>query len=564
MEEGQELRRSPREGGHGFMMGVELLLGLALGAASVATLVALLIVFLQEMRLEGERRERGAMVAEAIASGTVGGASAGGVENLLRRYEISGVATEAVLLDSAQAAYFVPPSGTRGDWFVRTAEDGVSVAVMVPPVERGASGFLMVILAAMAAGLLVLALFSPAYVARNLTGPLKALLADAGRSGAGDSRSAISAGASFSRLVEMLARRDDELDSLRARAERRADIAEAGASAITAAIHSPVFALDGGGCLVAFNSAAGALFGIRQEDVGLGFPGDRTGFGATVARIVGRRTDTGGGPDFEEFEHSEGEPGRERVYAVSISRSADGMLAVLATDITRLRALERRLAEEAVFAGLGTASAGIAHEMGNTLCALSGFIDLLARGRTDGRTEGLISEARAEVESALRMIDSFKMLSRIQGDGLARLETAAIERAAASWCGQISGPVSVGGDGVRDGLVSVDPDLLERAVVNLLRNAREADPSGRIELALSDCGGRLSISVSDRGPGLPEDPSGVLQPFFSTKKNQGHMGMGLTIARRIAVAAGGDLTARNRGGGGAVFEITLPLLEDRG
>lgn len=563
MEEGRKLRRSLREGGHGFMMGVELLLGLALGAASVATLVALLIVFLQEMRLEGERRERGAMVAEAIASGTVGGASAGEVENLLRRYEISGVATEALLLDSAQAASFVPPSGTRGDWFVRTAEDGVSVAVRVPPVELGASGFLMAILAAMAAGLLVLALFSPAYVARNLTGPLKALLADAGRSGAGDSSSAISAGASFSRLVEMLARRDEELDSLRARAERRADIAEAGASAITAAIHSPVFALDGGGCLVAFNSAAGALFGIRQDDIGMVFPGDRTGFGAKVARIIGRRTDTGGGPDFEEFEHSEGEPGRERVFAVSISRSADGMLAVLATDITRLRALERRLAEEAVFAGLGTASAGIAHEMGNTLCALSGFIDLLARGRTDGRTEGLISEARAEVESALRMIDSFKMLSRIQGDGRARLETGAIERAAASWCGQISGPVSIG-DGVRDGRVAVDPELLERAVVNLLRNAREADPAGCIELALSDCGENLSISVSDRGPGLPEDPSGVLQPFFSTKKDQGHMGMGLTIARRIAVAAGGELTARNRDGGGAVFEITLPILEDRG
>lgn len=42
------------------------------------------------------------------------------------------------------------------------------------------------------------------------------------------------------------------------------------------------------------------------------------------------------------------------------------------------------------------------------------------------------------------------------------------------------------------------------------------------------------------------------------------MGMGLTIARRIALAAGGDLTARNREGGGAVFEMTLPILEESG
>ncbi|HOA04768.1 MAG TPA: ATP-binding protein [Candidatus Fermentibacter daniensis] len=557
----QELRGSRREGGHGFMMGVELLLGLALGAASAATLVAVLIVFLQEMRLEDERRERGAIVAEAIASRAAGGASAAEIENLFRRYEISGIATEVVLLDSARAASFVPPSGGRGDWFVRTANEGVSVAVKIPPVERGASGFLMAILAAMAAGLIVLALSFPAYVSRNLTGPLRALLADAGRSGAGDTSSAKAAGASFSRLVEMLARRDEELESLRASAERRADIAEAGASAITAAIHSPVFTLDGGGCLVAFNPAAGALFGIRQDDIGLHFPGDRTGFGAAVARAIGRTR--GGGPDFEDFEHSEGEPGRERVHAVSVSRSADGMLVVLATDITKLRTLERRLAEEAVFAGLGTASAGIAHEMGNTLCALSGFIDLLARGRTDGRTEELISEARAEVESALSMIDSFKMLSRIQGDGLARMDAEAVERAAASWCRQIGGPLSIAG-GVGRGRVAMSPELLEMAVVNLLRNAREADPAGCIELALSDRGGLLSISVSDRGPGLPEDPSEVLQPFFSTRKDQGHMGMGLTIARRIALAAGGDLTARNREGGGAVFEMTLPILEESG
>jgi two-component system C4-dicarboxylate transport sensor histidine kinase DctB len=65
----------------------------------------------------------------------------------------------------------------------------------------------------------------------------------------------------------------------------------------------------------------------------------------------------------------------------------------------------------------------------------------------------------------------------------------------------------------------------------------------------------------DRGHGLPPDPSEVLKPFFSTRKDQGHMGMGLTLARRIAMTFGGDLSASPRQGGGAVFELWIPLLE---
>jgi len=142
------------------------------------------------------------------------------------------------------------------------------------------------------------------------------------------------------------------------------------------------------------------------------------------------------------------------------------------------------------------------------------------------------------------------------------MQASDLVRAARAWASQIQGPVDVRATDPT-GSVAADPALLEKAVVNLLRNARDADPSGTIELSLETRDGWLAITVSDRGHGLPPDPSVVLKPFFSTRGDQGHMGMGLTLAKRIALSFGGDLRACQREGGGATFVVMLPLREAR-
>jgi signal transduction histidine kinase len=67
------------------------------------------------------------------------------------------------------------------------------------------------------------------------------------------------------------------------------------------------------------------------------------------------------------------------------------------------------------------------------------------------------------------------------------------------------------------------------------------------------------LSVSDRGPGIPEDKlKGVFEPFFTTKAEG--MGMGQSIARTIIEAHHGLIWAKNRDHGGATFRIKLPLV----
>ena len=105
-----------------------------------------------------------------------------------------------------------------------------------------------------------------------------------------------------------------------------------------------------------------------------------------------------------------------------------------------------------------------------------------------------------------------------------------------------------------------DPDLLDQAVINLVRNAAEAcagADGARVELACRQEGDQVLISVSDNGPGLAKTArTQAFVPFFTTKV--GGSGIGLSVARQIALAHHGQLTATDRSPHGAVFVLTLP------
>jgi two-component system sensor histidine kinase KdpD len=112
-------------------------------------------------------------------------------------------------------------------------------------------------------------------------------------------------------------------------------------------------------------------------------------------------------------------------------------------------------------------------------------------------------------------------------------------------------------------LLSVDAVLLEQVFVNLLENAVKYTPArSAIEIRASIEGGHVVIAVSDRGPGLPAGAeSRVFEKFFRASSSvMPGAGLGLAICRGIVEAHGGEISAKNRQGGGAAFVITLPLL----
>ena len=111
-------------------------------------------------------------------------------------------------------------------------------------------------------------------------------------------------------------------------------------------------------------------------------------------------------------------------------------------------------------------------------------------------------------------------------------------------------------------LALVDHTLIEQAVAKLLANAASHTPSNfPIEIDAAYKNSQLLISVSDRGPGIPIDSGErIFEKFYrGDDRKTGGLGLGLSIARGFVEAHGGNLTAENRDGGGARFNIALPV-----
>ena len=108
---------------------------------------------------------------------------------------------------------------------------------------------------------------------------------------------------------------------------------------------------------------------------------------------------------------------------------------------------------------------------------------------------------------------------------------------------------------------------LQQVILNLVVNGIDAmkdTPTENriISIRTSRVEKFAELSVSDRGPGIPEDKlKEVFEPFFTSKAEGMGMGMGLSIARTIIEAHHGQISAKNRDHGGASFRIRLPLIQ---
>jgi two-component system sensor histidine kinase KdpD len=114
--------------------------------------------------------------------------------------------------------------------------------------------------------------------------------------------------------------------------------------------------------------------------------------------------------------------------------------------------------------------------------------------------------------------------------------------------------------------VEADPGLLERALANVVANARTWSPPGTaVRVDAGAVAGRVDLRVIDRGPGVAAaDPESLFQPFRRTERHPdgtaGGVGLGLTVARGFVEAMDGELTVETTPGGGTTFVFGLRAL----
>jgi signal transduction histidine kinase len=172
--------------------------------------------------------------------------------------------------------------------------------------------------------------------------------------------------------------------------------------------------------------------------------------------------------------------------------------------------------------------------------------------RMDKLVGELLTLARLEagaIKAGQEEISMADLLEQIADD--ARYEAASQQR-------------TVLQEGEADVQVMGQPDLLGRAIENVVRNAIKHSPEGgevQLQVRALPEASQVVIRVLDRGPGVsPADLDTIFQPFFrsSNASTEGH-GLGLAIAQHVIEAHGGSIKATNRAGGGLCVEMILPV-----
>ena len=223
--------------------------------------------------------------------------------------------------------------------------------------------------------------------------------------------------------------------------------------------------------------------------------------------------------------------------------------------------------------------ANVAHELRTPISVLLSEAQVLrASPRQALEYETFLDSVEEEMRRLARIVESLLLLSRAErGRELVRHERVALnelvlaavegcERAARERNAHLVPQLHLGSDGDLEPECLGDGDLLRAMVENLVRNAiRYSPPDGAVHVEL-DCSERTAvIRVSDQGPGIPpEYRERVFDRFFRVPGSRpGGTGLGLAIAKGVVELHGGSIAALGEDGGGAVFEVRLPLAATR-
>jgi two-component system, cell cycle sensor histidine kinase and response regulator CckA len=251
---------------------------------------------------------------------------------------------------------------------------------------------------------------------------------------------------------------------------------------------------------------------------------------------------------------------------------------VLANDVSERKRLERRLGEAEKMEAIGRLAGGVAHDFNNLLTVIAGYTSLLLAEETN-RCEELeeIAHAAEQAASLTRQLLAFSRRQVMHPQVLDLNEIIAGMR---SMLHRIIGDdVSVGAQLAADlAPVEADQAQIERVILNLAANARDAMPAGgrlTIETANVELdaeyvsthgegtpGPHVLLAVSDTGMGMsPEVRARLFEPFFTTKEAGAGTGLGLATVFGVVKQSGGSIYVYSEEGTGTTFKIYLPAAQ---
>lgn len=234
--------------------------------------------------------------------------------------------------------------------------------------------------------------------------------------------------------------------------------------------------------------------------------------------------------------------------------------------IEDLIALRKRLAATERIAAWREIARRVAHEIKNPLAPIRAAIETLRRlrAREDPAFDEYFDEATrtalGEVNRINRIVTEFTEFARLPAPSPARVDLVELARQVVALHANLGVTVELGFTQSTE--VLADRDQIVQVLTNLLQNALDAvqkSPGGRVLVDVRPNGsGRVRLSVSDNGPGLPPEMRERLFLPYATTKASG-TGLGLAIAQRLVLEHGGEIGYRDNSPSGAIFFFDLPV-----
>ena len=347
----------------------------------------------------------------------------------------------------------------------------------------------------------------------------------------------------------------------------RAEASERLSGEIVASLTAGLLVVGLSGEVRILNPSARRLLGLADPPAGATFR-DLIG-GTPLAELVEECLQTGR-PIVRRSIELAGARGSATHLGVTVSPLVDEQgrpngAICLFTDLTAVVDLEEQLRLKDTLARLGELTAGLAHEFRNGLATIHGYARLVDVAALDAPTRQCIDGIREETDALGRIVTNFLNFARPAQLAVGPVDlhdlVSKVGEDIRSDVEARGGRLDVTGEFPR---IDGDEVLLRQAMSNLARNAVEAcADAGRAPCIGID--GRvdaehrvLRITVTDNGPGIdPAARDRIFRPFFTTKREG--TGLGLALVQKIVVTHNGRITAHTAPGGGARFDLVLPL-----
>jgi nitrogen fixation/metabolism regulation signal transduction histidine kinase len=370
--------------------------------------------------------------------------------------------------------------------------------------------------------------------------------------------------AEFERMVQALAARDQSLREA-ALAEQRLQRMQV---QIVEALRAAIVVVDRDRVIKTTNPAADQILGASARDVGSSI--DDTSLLRRFPALGRAIANVAEGGDALTLQGERIAGFTERLVDVLVTPFGDeaaeggvrGVL-VVADDVSDAIATKSRLIQTERLAAIGRMAAHVTHEVRNPLSSIGLNVDMLGDEIHEAGPEGerLLESIQQELERLESITEEYLRLARLPEPSLTPDDPTHLLRDTAEF---VRREMDAAGVELHLDLasqlpaVAMDEPQLRQALLNLLRNAREAMPDGgTAKLEATRYDGGVRIQVHDEGAGIGEEEREHVFDLFYTTKERG-TGLGLPLTQQIVVAHGGSIACKPRHPHGTTFEVWLP------